>query len=170
MEIGTIVNGTKIGKRQRDKYIFHACEKCGSTKWVKFIRGKLSRKLCCKCSNPRKISFTWNKYLRIKLSKDDPYYCMVQADGFVRIHRLIVAKSLGRPLKRSEVVHHINGDKQDNRIDNLQLVTVEEHEQITILEERIKFLEKRVTYLERQLIKTYPDVEHCNGGGGNWRS
>lgn len=36
-------------------------------------------------------------------------------------HRLVVAKYLGRPLERFETVHHIDGDRRNNEIGNLQL-------------------------------------------------
>jgi hypothetical protein len=42
-------------------------------------------------------------------------------------HRLVMAEFLGRPLTRAEVVHHIDGDKTNNAIDNLELMTRAEH-------------------------------------------
>lgn len=60
-------------------------------------------------------------YVNIFVDKTNPYYSMAGKDGYIKEHRLVVAQHLGRPLLRSEIVHHKNGIRGDNRIENLEL-------------------------------------------------
>jgi hypothetical protein len=80
---------------------------------------------------------------------------MADRNGWVLEHRLVVARRVGRPLVRSEVVHHVNGIKSDNRSSNLQLLSEKKHNSHLVnqvLQERLASLESRVTVLEAENV------------------
>lgn len=60
-------------------------------------------------------------YMTILLMPDDPMIGMADKRGRLPEHRLLKALEIGRPLERHEEVHHINGVRDDNRLENLQL-------------------------------------------------
>ena len=57
----------------------------------------------------------------------DPGNPNATTNGWVREHRAIISKLLNRKLKRNETIHHRDGNKTNNRPDNLELVSVSQH-------------------------------------------
>jgi len=49
------------------------------------------------------------------------YPTMMVKAGYIFEHRLVMARYLGRPIEKWESVHHVDGDKENNDISNLQL-------------------------------------------------
>jgi HNH endonuclease len=52
----------------------------------------------------------------------------IDTEGYLRlrggfhVHRQVAAEKLGRPLRKNEIVHHIDGNKTNNAPDNLEIV------------------------------------------------
>lgn len=56
--------------------------------------------------------------------------------SYVFDHILVAEKKIGRKLKRDECVHHINGIKDDNRQENIEVMTKSEHMSFHMRERR----------------------------------
>jgi hypothetical protein len=153
-KVGEIISrdsGTRRGKR---KHVWAACEICGKERWVQL--GK-SIKRCTKCrrigilhtevtkdklrnGHRGQNSKMWKGgryiggggYIYIWLSPDSPYFLMTLSNGhgygaYVAEHRLVMAKHLGRCLESSEIVHHIDGNRENNNLGNLKLAIKQTH-------------------------------------------
>jgi len=154
IKVGTIEQGNRVGYKSRTKVIWVACPDCGKERWMQFIKNKPKNYRCRPCNAKTRWGSKitgWKGgrilhgmgYILLKLRPNDFFYSMADQKGYVFEHRLVVAKHLGRNLHRWEIVHHKNGVRDDNRRENLQLVTDDRHKQITLLENRIKHLENK---------------------------
>lgn len=137
---------TPSGMRQR--IIWAACPACGAQRWVQLKRPD---RLCQQCSAAQARSHRKRKqpyiphptmvgtgnprwaggrktmgtgYVYVWVAPDDPMASMRgKTNHYALEHRLVMARELGRPLTRQETVHHKNGIRDDNRLENLELWT-----------------------------------------------
>ncbi len=117
------------GRRNR-KYADRTCDACGQLFHPKHANSRF-------CSRPCQWSKNggYNK-------KDETWW--VNGRGYIegriwidgkqiriKKHRFVMEQYLGRKLEAWEDVHHINGDKTDNRLENLEMIDHGVHSSIS---------------------------------------
>jgi len=114
----------------------YTCQECG----VELPTGWRGRNCCPSCAGRRgwttRKAKTWPNKITPKEAKIHPsgyfYYTrsmctpdeiamLPGSNRCILVHRLIMAKHIGRPITKNEVIMHIDGNKQNNDISNLQL-------------------------------------------------
>jgi predicted Zn-ribbon and HTH transcriptional regulator len=127
--------------RKKDRYTklhYHGCcLNCQKEIWREMCIAAHSYQFCsyvCKAQKLQvgKHSNNWkggrniNFHGYVELYKPEhPNSC--KSSGYICEHIFVMSEHIGRPLTKDEVVHHINENKTDNRIENLQLLMRKEH-------------------------------------------
>lgn len=180
-EIGEIRKASEIGRPYDDSYIWHACLDCGKERWVTFRQGKPISQRCPICSGKKRKGTKWTRgqweklsgekavkfkggrrktrygYIEVILPFDDFFRPMVDSHGYVKEHRLVMARHLGRCLLPWELVHHKGirytgiENRSDNLIDNLELLPTKKYHILdSHTQSLLKRLQKRIGQLEQE--------------------
>jgi len=162
-EIGTRVRAYEIGRKGMAVHFCTECPVCGIKRWVSNINRPSFTSICQDCNLKSRIgekNHNWKGgkrvsygYIHIKLYPNDFFYPMAGKDSYVAEHRLIMAKHLNRCLLSWEIVHHKNGIRDDNRLENLELLPGQvKHRPSMEIQRQLSQQEKEIAQLRRMII------------------
>jgi len=171
MEVNEVRRAKELGYKGTGKYIWHGCEVCGKERWVRL---RLGKPVCSKCKTcgikqaamarlgrfrgVRSVNWQGGRcikgnYVCVLLQPTDDFFLPMafRRDRYIYEHRLVVAKHLNRCLLPWEVVHHKNGDKHDNRIENLELLPHNKYHLVdSTLVKHVYYLENKIEQYKRE--------------------
>ncbi|MEK9207166.1 MAG: HNH endonuclease [Patescibacteria group bacterium] len=132
--------GNKVSTRKTKQ-----CIKCRIAPSIKFCKGcnkRLNRAIrnwCKRCYlkelSSRKQYGSFNPIWKGGITMHSDGYIYIKdrshpfsdKQGYVLEHRIVMEKHIGRYLSKNEIIHHMNEVKNDNRIENLRIMTLSEH-------------------------------------------
>lgn len=168
-ESTTVLKSGKSYKRKRSRKTYKLkCDNCSSLyertsdNFSPKRANNDHEHFCGKCGNPFSLATkSYNKknpdrydhligtkitdshgYTQLYVSNDYKYKTKETSSvygGRIREHIHVMQEHINRPLKKGEVVHHIDGNKSNNDISNLDLCTVQEHNSCHAKIEKIVF-------------------------------
>lgn len=185
-DVAPWVDFSNIEYKNGIQYIWVTCPDCGKRRRVHagsfkhnrsspkcFTHGHMERwKKQRAIERGRKVCFnskTYNKYWQVHIAALPPDQAeiakpMANKQGYVFEHRLVMALHLKRPLLPYEIVHHKDGNGQNNQIENLELFVKSHHngsgnyyQQYQEALTRIRDLEKEIAHLRSRLQMSTQD-------------
>ena len=168
--------------RGRETHVWLTCPQCGKRRLARAdaLRRRQYRTVCCSACRARATgqkyaergvrASNWKdgrddnrKYPRIHIAllserEQGLFAPMINSRNYLPEHRLVMARHLDRPLEPHEIIHHVNGNTHDNRIENLKLYERGSHAKThrALLHENAQ-LHQRIEELEDYLARLgYP--------------
>lgn len=131
------------------------------------------RVIGCNDGGKIKLGLCNKHYLRLKINGNENYvpikspagsghlnkqgYKVFKKDGILLWeHRLVMEQYLGRKLTRQENVHHLNGNRSDNRLENLELWSSSQPPGQRI-DDKIKYAKEILAQYETNWVEEYKD-------------
>lgn len=112
-----VMRPTGRGKLRRVYGVVRECDACGTTYFC--VKRQVGRYCSKRCGKVGPLNPQWRNGKTMR----NGYVILSLAGEKMLEHRYVMEQHLGRSLERWEHVHHRNGVKHDNRIENLEIVT-----------------------------------------------
>ena len=118
------------------KYTLKSCERCNEDFIASHSTLIYCSSSCSSLGNQATKGRTFNRPHQETIKHNSGYILRwIDKKKYMLEHRYIMEQQLGRPLKTHEHIHHINGNRSDNRVENLVLLTKSHHNSIHKREE-----------------------------------
>lgn len=117
-----VLDKSNITQKPGSKGLYVLCEcACGVRKIQNIYSLRYGTSISCGCSKKNEEFIDNNGYEVVVVDDGWKFFETMARHGRVSGHRKVMADHLDRPLKSHENVHHVNGDRADNRLENLEL-------------------------------------------------